>query len=130
MYLSPAPEARRSNGSQGAMVMVDFDLIKAFSERIALEFKPERIILFGSYASGKQQEASDIDLLVVLPFEGKATYKASEIRNKIRAEFPLDLIVRTPEQIKKRLAQNDWFMRDIFENGRTLYESDNSRVGG
>jgi len=109
--------------------MVGLDRIKALSERIAHEFQPERIILFGSYASGKPNEGSDVDLLVVLSFEGKAAYKAGEIRNKIRPEFPLDLIVRTPEQVEDRLAKNDWFMRDIFEKGRTLYEIDNARVG-
>jgi predicted nucleotidyltransferase len=109
--------------------MVDLDRIKALSERIAHEFRPERIILFGSYASGEPNQGSDVDLLVVLSFKGKAANKASEIRNKIRAEFPLDLIVRTPEQVADRLKNNDWFMRDIFEKGRTLYEIDNARVG-
>src|SRR6266550_2679376 len=109
--------------------MVDLSRIKDLSEQIAREFRPDRIILFGSYASGEQTEASDIDLLVILSFEGKSTYKASEIRDTIRPEFPLDLIVRTPEQVEDRLAKNDWFMRDIFEKGRTLYEIDNSRVG-
>jgi hypothetical protein len=51
--------------------------------------------------------------------------KAIEIRNKVNAEMPLDLIVRTPEQLAERLAQNDWFMREIVERGRTLYESNN-----
>lgn len=109
--------------------MVDLDRIKTLSERIAQEFRPVRIVLFGSYASGEPNEGSDIDLLVVLRFEGKAAYKASEIRNRIRADFPLDLIVRTPEQVEDRLKNNDWFMRDIFEKGRTLYEVDNAGVG-
>jgi predicted nucleotidyltransferase len=109
--------------------MVDLDLIKALSQRIVREFRPERIILFGSYVSGEPNEDSDIDLLVVLPFEGKATHKAGEIRNRTRPEFPLDLIVRTPEQIEERLAKNDWFLRDIFAKGHTLYETDNGRVG-
>jgi predicted nucleotidyltransferase len=109
--------------------MVDPNLIKALSDRIVREFRPERIILFGSYASGDPNEDSDIDLLVVLPFEGKAAYKAGEIRTRVRPEFPLDLIVRTPEQVAERLAMNDWFIRDIFAKGRILYEADNARVG-
>ena len=109
--------------------MVDPNLISALSDRIVREFRPEQIILFGSYASGKPNEDSDIDLLVVLPFEGKAAYKAGEIRTKVRPEFPVDLIVRTPEQVADRLAMNDWFMRDIFAKGRVLYEADNARVG-
>ena len=48
-------------------------------------------------------------MLVVLPFEGKPVRKAIEIRNKVQAELPLDLIVRTPEQLAERVAQNDGF---------------------
>lgn len=109
--------------------MVDPNLIEALSQRIIREFQPERIILFGSYASGEANDDSDIDLLVVLPFEGKAAYKAAQIRTKVHPEFPLDLIVRTPQQVADRLSMNDWFMRDIFAKGRILYEADNARVG-
>lgn len=109
--------------------MIEMNRIESLSKRIAREFRPDRIILFGSYANGEPNESSDVDLLVVLPFKGKAAYKAGEIRNKVRPEFPLDLIVRSPQQLQDRLAMNDWFMRDIVEKGRTLYEADNPGMG-
>ena len=105
--------------------MVDMKEIKDLTSQIAREFSPERIILFGSYAYGQPGNDSDVDLLVVLPFKGKPVRKAIEIRNKINAGVPLDLIVRTPEQVADRVAQNDWFMREIVERGRTLYEANN-----
>jgi len=103
--------------------MVDMKEIKDLTSQIAREFSPERIILFGSYAYGQPGNDSDVDLLVVLPFKGKPVRKAIEIRNKINAGVPLDLIVRTPEQVADRVAQNDWFMREILERGHTLYEA-------
>jgi len=103
--------------------MVEMKKIEDLTSQIVREFNPERIILFGSYAYGRASDDSDVDLLVVLPFEGKPVRKAIEIRNKINARVPLDLIVRTPEQLAQRLAQNDWFMREIVERGRTLYEA-------
>ena len=103
--------------------MVDMKEIKDLTSQIAREFSPERIILFGSYAYGQPGNDSDVDLLVVLPFNGKPVRKAIEIRNKINAGVPLDLIVRTPEQVADRVAQNDWFMREILERGHTLYEA-------
>jgi len=78
--------------------------------------------LYGSHAYGNPSTDSDIDMLVVLPFEGKAVRKAIEIRNTVHAELPLDLLVRTPEQLADRIAQNDWFFREIVEKGHTLYE--------
>ena len=105
--------------------MVEMKRIKDLTSQIAREFNPERIILFGSHAYGQPGNDSDVDILVVLPFKGKSVRKAIEIRNRVNAEMPLDLIVRTPEQLAERLAQNDWFMREIVERGCTLYESNN-----
>jgi predicted nucleotidyltransferase len=105
--------------------MVEMKRIRDLTAQIAREFNPDRIILFGSHAYGEPSNDSDVDILVVLSFKGKPVRKAIEIRNRINARMPLDLIVRTPEQLAERLAQNDWFMREIVERGRTLYESNN-----
>ena len=105
--------------------MVEMKRIRDLTSQIAREFNPDRIILFGSHAYGEPSNDSDVDILVVLSFKGKPVRKAIEIRNRVNARMPLDLIVRTPEQLAERLAQNDWFMREIVERGRTLYESNN-----
>lgn len=106
--------------------MIKMEQILALSDAIAREFKPDRIILFGSYAYGVPREDSDIDILVVLPFTGKSTRKALEIVGKVRPVIPLDLLVRTPEQVNERIANNDWLMRDVMEKGRTLYEDNHT----
>ena len=103
--------------------MVEMKEIRDLTSQIAREFSPDRIILFGSYAYGQPGNDSDVDILVVLAFEGKPVRKAIEIRNRVNAGLPLDLIVRTPEQLAERVAQNDWFIREILERGRTLYEA-------
>jgi predicted nucleotidyltransferase len=103
--------------------MVDMSEVHAFAERVAAEFRPERIILFGSYARGTATADSDVDLLIVLPFEGKSWRTASEIRRRARPTFPTDLIVRTPEQMRRRMARGDHFLREVFREGRTLYEA-------
>ena len=100
---------------------VDMNRIEDLAARIAREFKPEKIVLFGSYAYGHPTSDSDVDLLVILKFDGKPVRKAIEIRNRLNPSLPLDLLVRTPEQIANRVVQNDWFMREILERGRTLY---------
>jgi uncharacterized protein len=104
--------------------MVAMRAIETLSQDIAREFKPVRIVLFGSYAAGHPTADSDVDLLVVLPHEGKAVQKSVEIRLKLRPTFPLDILVRTPEAVRARLAMGDTFMRDILEKGRVLYEAD------
>ena len=105
--------------------MVEMQKTRDLSAQIAHAFNPKKIILFGSHAYGNPSPDSDVDMLVVLTFTGKPVRKAIEIRNTIHAEMPLDLLVRTPEQLSERLARNDWFMREIVENGHTLYEDNN-----
>jgi uncharacterized protein len=103
--------------------MITMRQIEDVSGRIAAEFEPERILLFGSYAWGAPSPDSDVDLLVILPFEGKAVAKSVEMRLKIKQPFPVDLLVRTPEKIHERLALGDPFIRSILEEGKVLYEA-------
>ena len=103
--------------------MVKRRQIKELSDRIVKRFHPEKIILFGSYASGKPTNDSDVDLLVVMPFTGRNVDQAVEMRMETRPAFPLDLIVRTPEAIAERLKLGDTFISDILNAGRVLYEA-------
>ena len=103
--------------------VVDLDSIHTLIERIVQAYHPERIVLFGSYAYGTPTVDSDVDLLVVLPFEGKGARKAVEILDTVHPEFPVDLLVRTPEQVRQRLAWNDFFLREVIERGKILYEA-------
>mgnify|MGYP003881206613 CR=1 FL=1 len=100
--------------------------IKKVGKQIADEFKPERIVLFGSHAEGKSGKDSDVDLLIILPFKGKSFYKSAEIRAAIRTSFPIDLIVRSPLDIQKRIKMGDPFFRDILEKGKLIYEAPNA----
>jgi uncharacterized protein len=107
-------------------MMITMSQIETLAKSIANEFKPNQIILFGSYAYGTPNDDSDVDLLVVLPFAGKPVRKAIEMRSRVNSKVPLELLVRTPEKVAKRIANNDWFMREIVEKGRVLYEASHS----
>jgi predicted nucleotidyltransferase len=89
--------------------------IRRFVADLAGKFRPEQVVLFGSRADGTSKGDSDVDLLVVMPHRGPAALQA--------APFPLDLIVRSPRKIQKRLELGDSFLREIFRRGEVLYES-------
>ncbi len=103
--------------------MISLKEIKTYADVIVREFKPEKIILFGSYAWGNSGEDSDVDLLVVIPRVVNTVSKAVEIRLKTGTQFPMDIIVSTPEKILKRISMGDSFMKNIITRGRLLYES-------
>jgi predicted nucleotidyltransferase len=103
--------------------------IRRFAGQIAERFQPERIILFGSCAYGRPHEESDVDLLVIMPAHDVVN---QSIRICVAFEtrpFSIDLIVRTPEQIQRGLKQNNWFLREIMEKGKVLYDARNGSVG-
>jgi predicted nucleotidyltransferase len=101
--------------------MVAIETIKSVSDQIVREFQPERIVLFGSHAYGMPRTDSDVDLLVVMPFEGQPAYMALTILERINPPFPIDLLVRTPEEVERRIALNDFFLREIMSRGNVLY---------
>ena len=103
--------------------MVTRRQIREYVTEIAREFRPRRIILFGSYAYGKPTRDSDVDLLVIMPHRGRGVEKAIEIRLRLRAPFPMDLLVRSPQKIRQRLAWGDCFFEEILEKGKVLYEA-------
>ncbi|MGH9834978.1 MAG: nucleotidyltransferase domain-containing protein [Blastocatellia bacterium] len=98
--------------------------IKQICERIAERYNPEKIILFGSHAYGRPTSESDVDLLVVMDFEGSPIQQAIKISRELGLVTPMDLLVRTPAQIQERLRIEDPFMREIVQRGKVLYEAD------
>ena len=98
--------------------------IDSLCRQIVSKFKPQKVILFGSYAYGRPNEDSDVDLLVVMPHEGRNHQQAVKMRLGVQTSMPLDLLVRTPEQVRERIEMEDFFMREIVEQGKVLYEED------
>ena len=90
--------------------------------QIAAQFQPEKIILFGSYADGDPRPESDVDSLVMMDTPLRNVEQAIEISRASDCRFGLDLIVRRPQQIAKRLQLGDFFLRDVMDKGKVLYE--------
>jgi len=90
--------------------------------QIIQKFQPQRIMLFGSYAYGRPRPESDVDLLVVMDTPLKETEQAVRICQAIEYHFGLDLIVRTPATIDRRLALGDPFLDEVISKGKVLHE--------
>jgi uncharacterized protein len=105
--------------------------IRAIAEHIAEKFDPDEIILFGSHAYGKPTAWSDVDILVVMDTpKGKEFEKSLEIRKSLPLlSFGLDVVVRSRSVIEKRKKLGDWFLVDVTEKGKVLYERSRPRMG-
>jgi predicted nucleotidyltransferase len=98
-------------------------VIHAATNHIAKEFKPKKIILFGSYARGNPNPESDLDLLVIMDTQLREWEQSLKIRRSLGVMFGMDLIVRTPKKISQRLKMGDSFIKDVMKEGKILYES-------
>ena len=103
-------------------------VIRAFARQVAEQFRPEKIILFGSHAYGQPHEGSDVDILVIMPARNELD-QSLKIRLAVSAPFPMDLIVRTPQKILSRLKSGDSFHTEIVTKGKVLYAERDARVG-
>jgi len=96
--------------------------IRRFARRIAERFHPHKIVLFGSYAYGSPHAESDVDLLVIMPCRN-AIDQSIRIGEAVDHPFSLDLIVRTPWQVERPLKDGNWFLTEVMEKGKVLYEA-------
>ena len=99
-------------------------------QQIVEKFKPQKIILFGSYARGNPRRESDVDMLVIMDTPVKEVQQALEIHRSLNIMFGLDLIVYTPEHLQERLEMQDWFLIDVIKEGKVLYEDRHASQGG
>jgi len=92
-------------------------------ERLAEQFQPERIVLFGSLARGDAHEWSDVDLLVVMPDGTDRRAAAIAMRRALR-EMPLakDIVVTTPDEIARRGNLVGTVLRPALREGTVVHE--------
>ena len=121
-----APKPERTRWYRGADVPKS--VIRRFAREVAERFLPEKVILFGSHAYGKPHEDSDVDILVIMPCRNQL-HQAFKIHDTLRPPFPVQVIVRTPYNMRWRLAEGDDFLQEITSKGKVLYEKEDARVG-
>jgi predicted nucleotidyltransferase len=93
-------------------------------KKIAETLKPEKIILFGSYAYGNPTPDSDVDLLVIMKTNATQKERYLAVSRLLRPRlFPIDVIVKTPKEIEKALKiKGNFFIQEIVAKGKVLYE--------
>ena len=101
--------------------MISMKDIRTVGRRIGREFRPQRVILFGSHARGAAGPDSDVDLLVIAPFEGTGFRQSLKILNQLDLRMPIDLIAYRPEDVQRRYVEGDPLIREAIDHGKVLY---------
>jgi uncharacterized protein len=103
--------------------MIEKDKISEIVNKIAFGYNPDKIILFGSYASGNQNEDSDLDLFVIKDSDLPRPQRTVQVRKMLYGSMiPIDLIIYTPKEIEESKDNKQGFVFEVLNTGKTLYE--------
>ena len=100
------------------------EVIRRIVARVVEGYRPEKVILFGSYARGVPTEDSDVDLLIVKETDRPPGERWSEVKRLLRGvapTVPVSPLVFTPAEIQERLKLRDFFIEDVLKTGEVVY---------
>ncbi len=98
-------------------------LMNTILKRLVANLDVVKVILFGSYVSGKANKDSDLDLLIIINTKEKGIKRYAMVSELLEPrKIPMDIIVKTPEELQTRSKMFDPFIRNILKTGKVLYE--------
>ena len=96
--------------------------IKKITDQIVKKYKPEKIILFGSYAWGKPTKNSDVDLFIVKKTNKRFGSRLFDVAKIIDSEMGTDALVYTPKEWNSGLKKRYYFFEEINSKGKLVYD--------
>ena len=107
-----------------ALTTKSAESLKQIVDTIVNQYRPEKIILFGSYAYGNPDSESDLDLLIIKDTSDKFIDRWTKIRRILsdpNRMIPIETLVLTAAEVSDRLARGDQFIEEVMKNGEALY---------
>lgn len=103
--------------------MVSPENIRTIVDKIAAAYQPEKIMLFGSYATGQETEDSDVDLLIVKETNLPRHHRGRQVRQHLYgSKLPMDIIVATPQELEQSKLNPYSFLYQALHSSKTVYE--------
>lgn len=93
-------------------------ILKILKERV----RPEKVVLFGSLASGKLSPQSDIDLLIIQNSKDSLFERVRKLEEILQRRYAADLIVLTPQEEQLLRESGNPYLKNILSCGKVLYE--------
>ena len=87
------------------------------------KYQPEKIILFGSYASGRPKKNSDVDLVVIKQTRERFVRRLMRMAEIVRSSLGTEILVYTPKEWQDALREENYFIKEIAKNGKVVYVS-------
>ncbi|MDI6792970.1 MAG: nucleotidyltransferase domain-containing protein [bacterium] len=98
--------------------------INEITEKVVKNFDPQKIILFGSYASGMPTEESDLDLLIIKDSDLSSRFQNRKVRNILsNLKVPVDVVVKTAKEFETYKDIIGTIVYPANKFGKVVYES-------
>lgn len=95
--------------------------IESLVRQIKNNYRPDKIILFGSAVRGKLNKNSDIDMLIIKKTRRRFIERISDVLLCCQYNLPFEPLVYTPSEIEKSLKMGDFFIEEVLKKGEVLY---------
>lgn len=116
------PRLRRPDTIPAGLKISVGKSLRPVIRKIVQELNPEKIVLFGSYAYGSPNPHSNVDLLVIKKTRASMKDRSWAVsRLLLPRPFPVDILVKTPQEVKQGLETGDFFLKEILTRGQVLY---------
>jgi uncharacterized protein len=91
-------------------------------------YKPEKIIIFGSYVRGEIDEYSDLDFVVIKKTKKRFIRRLIDVARLIDNDLDkVDVFVYTPEEFSRMIERENPFIQNVLKEGKVLYEKRQGR---
>ena len=110
-------------------MVITIKKINEISNIIAKNYSPDKIILFGSYATGNYNENSDIDLLIIKDTKIPRYKRGQTVRKYLYGSMvPIDIVVYTNSEIEKDKNTKYTFVYEVLKTGKIIYDKKNNQT--
>lgn len=96
--------------------------LRRYLRILRTQYQPDKVILFGSLATGATGEWSDIDLVIVKNTDSRFLDRIKEVLQLLQPRVGVDILVYTPEEIERLSHERGFIRAEIQEKGKVLYE--------
>jgi predicted nucleotidyltransferase len=86
------------------------------------KYKPQKVILFGSYANGTNDPYSDIDLVIIKNTRRRFLDRIRDVIEIIKPNFAIDILVYTPKEFQEMFSEGNLFVESVIKKGKVVYE--------
>lgn len=103
--------------------MITDRVVKAMTEKIIDLFSPDKIVVFGSWARNETTQHSDVDFLVIMPYQGSKRDAQVAVRRALKGfGVPKDVIVANASEIEEKQSLSGYIYGTALREGRTMYD--------